>query len=198
MNPKEMFEDSPVSNPTQSKPSRVLNRSEQFNSTKNRTEKSQEVEVVSQQPESTVKVKSPTKLIMSPKEPQFMSASSSQDFTSPRKPNSQLRTQHKAPQKPKSPEKLDTTVSRRDPFSQDEDLQILKFIAEAKRYKDVKGNTLWEHMEKKTEVCPGRTSQSMKERFRKRIVPKIDSFVDQGLTPDQIRRFKDYAGPKKK
>lgn len=187
VNPKEMFKDSPISNPTQSKPSQVRAKS-QFSSQPNNTDKSQEVEV-----SRSIRVKSPRKL-KSPQKQKTPQKKSPLKVKSPRK----ARTPQKSPLKVKSPGKLETTISRRDPFSQDEDLQILQFIAITKRYKDVKGNTLWEHMERKADVCPGRTSQSMKERFRKRIVTRIDSFAELGLTPDQVQRFKDYSGPKKK
>ena len=88
-----------------------------------------------------------------------------------------------------------TTALRRDPFRPEEDVQILRFIADSGRYADVKGNTLWEFIEKKCpKVCPGRTSQSLKERFRKRIIPKIDSFEQsKDLTKAEIERFKEYS-----
>jgi len=95
---------------------------------------------------------------------------------------------------------VNTTASRRDPFRPEEDVQIIRFIADSKRYADVKGNTLWEFIEKKCpKVCPGRTSQSLKERFRKRIVPKLDAFVQsKDLTKAELERFKEYSGQGKK
>ena len=99
-----------------------------------------------------------------------------------------------------SDDDANTTASRRDPFRPEEDVQILRFIADSKRYADVKGNTLWEFIEKKCpKVCPGRTSQSLKERFRKRIVPKLDAFVQsKDLTKAELERFKEYSGRGKK
>ena len=99
-----------------------------------------------------------------------------------------------------SDDTANTTASRRDPFRPEEDVQILRFIADSKRYADVKGNTLWEFIEKKCpKVCPGRTSQSLKERFRKRIVPKLDAFVQsKDLTKAELERFKEYSGQGKK
>merc|ERR1712111_69130 len=84
-----------------------------------------------------------------------------------------------------------STVSRRDLFSFEEDLAILRFIVDTKRYSEVKGNVLWEAMEK-AKVCPGRTYQSMKERFRRRIVPKLEKFKTK-LSDLELKKIREYS-----
>ena len=60
-------------------------------------------------------------------------------------------------------------------YTRDEDLKIIKFIIDKKRFDDVKGNELWQVMEDR-KVVEGRSWQSMKERFRKVIRGKIKSY----------------------
>lgn len=75
------------------------------------------------------------------------------------------------------------------PFKRDEDLKIIRFISQNSRYSEIKGIAMWNLMEAKN-VVPARTAQSMKERFRKRILPSIRSY---GLNSDVVRRFLRYA-----
>ena len=112
----------------------------------------------------------------------------------------------KSPEKPKRvtqelpstkvPKKADVSVSTRAPFSYEEDLEILRFIAENKRFSDVKGNSLWNSMEER-HICSNRTGQSMKERFRRRIVPNLSNF-EQHFNRDELKQFKAYSASQKK
>ena len=60
-------------------------------------------------------------------------------------------------------------------YTKEEDQAILDYIVETRRFSEVKGNALWELMEQR-DVLPNRTGQSMKERFRKRILPKLSRY----------------------
>ena len=60
-------------------------------------------------------------------------------------------------------------------YSKEEDLKIISFIVDNKRFLDVGGNELWKIMEERA-VLDGRSWQSMKERFRKVISPKINQY----------------------
>lgn len=70
-------------------------------------------------------------------------------------------------------------------FTREEDQKIINFIVENRRFGDVGGNTLWQLMETR-QVLPDRTSQSMKERFRRRILPKLHLF---DIEPADRQRF---------
>ena len=78
-------------------------------------------------------------------------------------------------------------------YSREEDLNILKFIAENKRFDDVRGNEVWQVMEER-KVVKGRSWQSMKERFRKVISGRIKSY---GLSNEIVRGFGGVGGKKK-
>jgi len=71
-------------------------------------------------------------------------------------------------------------------YTTEEDLKILGFILDNGRSADTGGVSLWQLMEYR-EVVEGRSWQSMKERFRKSILKRIDSFTS--LTADQKQRL---------
>jgi hypothetical protein len=78
-------------------------------------------------------------------------------------------------------------------YTRVEDLNIIKFIAENKRYDNVGGNEVWQVMEER-KVVEGRSWQSMKERFRKAIMKRILSY---GLCGETVKRFRGLSGRKK-
>merc|ERR1719319_881391 len=82
--------------------------------------------------------------------------------------------------------------SARYSYSKKEQLEMLQFIFKRKAYKLLKGNVIWQRMEENY-VCEGRrTWQSMKEHFRKQVMPKIQQF---GITIRQIRKLREcYDG----
>lgn len=57
-------------------------------------------------------------------------------------------------------------------YDVEEDRKILKYIIRTNRYAEIKGKRLWQDMEDDN-VNPSRPWQSLKERFRKTIVPKL-------------------------
>ncbi|KAJ9582006.1 hypothetical protein L9F63_003589, partial [Diploptera punctata] len=70
-------------------------------------------------------------------------------------------------------------------YKKQEDIAILKFIfANRTRCKQTGGVKLWRLMERK-KVLPGRTWQSMKERYRKVLVNKLDKY----LSPEKINKL---------
>ena len=80
-----------------------------------------------------------------------------------------------------------------------EELKIIQWIIRQNRYSEIGGIKLWKDLESCNEV-PGRTYHSMKERFRRYILPNIQNFQ---LEKDQVERFRMYcqgskSGAKKK
>ena len=74
-----------------------------------------------------------------------------------------------------------------------EDLAILGFIADNKRYGDVGGVDMWKLMEQR-EVVVGRSWQSMKERFRKKILTNIKTY---NLSKEHLKGFTSGGGREK-
>jgi len=59
-------------------------------------------------------------------------------------------------------------------YTKEEDLKIIKYLLENKRYGDVKGNSMWEMLAARN-IVDGRSWHSLKERFRKPIRKKLES-----------------------
>jgi len=78
-------------------------------------------------------------------------------------------------------------------YTKAEDLAILGFIADNRRFGDVGGVEMWKLMEER-EVVVGRSWQSMKERFRKKIVNNIKSY---NLNKEQLKGFTAVGGKEK-
>ena len=71
---------------------------------------------------------------------------------------------------------LSTTSTRsKGLYSKSEENKIVQWIVENKRFTEVGGVAMWKILES-ANVVPNRSDQSMKERFRKHILPKIDLF----------------------
>ena len=75
-------------------------------------------------------------------------------------------------------------------YSRKNQEEIVKYLVRFAAYKLVKGNAIWQKMEE-SNVCKGRTWQSMKEHFRKKIIYRIHTF---GLNWRQVRRFRATYG----
>ena len=71
-------------------------------------------------------------------------------------------------------------------YTTEEDLKMLSFILDNGRSADTGGVSLWQLMEFR-EVVEGRSWQSLKERFRRSILKRLDSF--DNLTADQKQRL---------
>ena len=78
-------------------------------------------------------------------------------------------------------------------YNRSEDLAILGFIIDNKRYSDVGGVEMWKLMEER-EVVVGRSWQSMKERFRKKILTNIKSY---NLSKEHLKAFTSGGGREK-
>ena len=74
----------------------------------------------------------------------------------------------------------------RSPYTRSEENTIVTWIIENKRFTEVGGVAMWKILES-TNVLPNRSGQSMKERFRKHILPKIDLF---NISEDDKKAFK--------
>ena len=72
-------------------------------------------------------------------------------------------------------------------YLREEEITILNFIIHHKAFSQVKGNRLWKLMEA-TQVLNDRSSQSMKERFRRHIFPKLSKY--EHLSKTDIDNFK--------
>ena len=79
--------------------------------------------------------------------------------------------------------------SRGNPYKNSEDKKIIQWIIKQSRYSEIGGIKMWEILESCNEV-PGRSYQSMKERFRKNILPNIQNYQ---LEKDQVDRFRMYS-----
>jgi len=71
-------------------------------------------------------------------------------------------------------------------YTEEEDLNILKYIEENQMFENVKGRKVWQEIEEKN-ILEGRTWQSMKERFRKVMMTRIKSY---GLIEETVQKFK--------
>ena len=89
---------------------------------------------------------------------------------------------------------VSTASSRGNPYSHTEEEKIVKWIIKNHRYKEVGGIAMWRLMESDNAV-PGRSSQSMKERFRKKILQKIDMY---DIGEDAKNAFKQQRKQSKK
>ena len=65
-----------------------------------------------------------------------------------------------------------TTKRLKRNFSEEEDLEILKFLVKNKKFSETNDNKLWALMENYN-VISRRSAQSMKERFNKKISPNL-------------------------
>jgi len=83
---------------------------------------------------------------------------------------------------------ISTASSSKNLYTRSEEKNIIQWIIENNRHSEIKGIKLWRELEKSNQV-PGRTSQSMKERFRKHILPKIQHYQ---LKKDQVVLFNAY------
>ena len=79
-------------------------------------------------------------------------------------------------------------------YDKDEDMKILNFIIENKRFNDLGGNDVWKVMQDR-KILDGRSWHSMKERFRKVILKNIDSY---GLHSDMSKAFKNLNKKRQK
>ena len=66
--------------------------------------------------------------------------------------------------------------TRGNPYSRNEEQKIIEWIVEHKRFSEVKGIAMWKILEF-SGILPGRSHQSIKERFRKHILPNINHYA---------------------
>ncbi len=60
-------------------------------------------------------------------------------------------------------------------YTRTEDEAMLAFIVSSRRFPEIGGNKLWKYMEVRR-VVENRSWQSMKERFRKKVLRHLDYF----------------------
>ena len=84
-----------------------------------------------------------------------------------------------------------STVSKvsRKSYENLEELKIIQWIIRQNRYSEIGGIKLWKDLEFSNEV-PGRSYHSMKERFRRHILPNVQNFQ---LEKDQVERFRMHS-----
>ena len=84
-----------------------------------------------------------------------------------------------------------STVSKasRKSYENIEELKIIQWIIRQNRYSEIGGIKLWKDLEFCNEV-PGRSYHSMKNRFRRHILPNIHNFQ---LEKDQVEHFRMYS-----
>ena len=86
-----------------------------------------------------------------------------------------------------------SSSSYRRSYSFSEEQKIVKWIAKTQRYTEVNGIAMWKLMAD-SKVLGDRSYQSMKERFRKHIIGKIDMY---DLTESEKAAFKSLNARKK-
>ena len=84
-----------------------------------------------------------------------------------------------------------STVSKasRKSYENIEELKIIQWIIRQNRYSEIGGIKLWKDLEFCNAV-PGRSYHSMKNRFRRHILPNIHNFQ---LEKDQVEHFRMYS-----
>lgn len=83
---------------------------------------------------------------------------------------------------------LNTTGGGREPYTTKEEASIVKDIVDNRAYNKLKGVQYWKDCEERGFACKGnRTWQSMKERFRKKIGPRIHIY---DLTDQELGYFR--------
>lgn len=75
-------------------------------------------------------------------------------------------------------------IRRRD-YTRKEKLAIINFITKYRCHNYVKGREMWQKAEA-AQICPGRTWQSLKEHFIKKIIPNIESY---DLSEEELCKF---------
>ena len=66
-------------------------------------------------------------------------------------------------------------VKKFEPYTVEEDLSMIAFVLKHNMVDRMKGRAVWK-MAADEQLCSGRTWESMKVRFRKEILPKIDQY----------------------
>jgi len=79
-------------------------------------------------------------------------------------------------------------------YTAEEDTKIVQYIIKNKGFKETTGNSLWKNMEE-SNMVPGRTWLSLKERFRKTILLNIEKF---NISSTNIQAFQEIRKGKKK
>ncbi|XP_069165533.1 myb-like protein X isoform X2 [Procambarus clarkii] len=76
----------------------------------------------------------------------------------------------------------------KEPYTIQEDLRIVRYIDRMRDYERVGGRELWQEMELREEFS-NRSWHGLKERFRKRIFPRLHTYLQFGLSQDIVRRL---------
>jgi hypothetical protein len=83
-------------------------------------------------------------------------------------------------------------LPRGTPYSADEDIAMLKYVCSSNNTSRIKGSKMWDEAYRDN-ICPGRSTVSMRSRFLKYVVPEIEKF---DVTEEDIKKLK--ASMKKK
>ena len=65
--------------------------------------------------------------------------------------------------------------NKRLPYTNSEEMEIVQWIIHNQRFSEISGIIMWKDLEKDG-ILPNRSHQSMKERFKKHVLPKIREF----------------------
>jgi len=90
-------------------------------------------------------------------------------------------------QPPTQKSSIDTTS-----YTNEEDQNILRFLSENEGYCRMMGNRMWIFLEKKADFCPGRSAESMKDRFYLLTLNGLANF-SHILPQDQIDKFQKWG-----
>ncbi|GAB6021545.1 Telomeric repeat-binding factor 2-interacting protein 1 [Chamberlinius hualienensis] len=81
--------------------------------------------------------------------------------------------------------KLQTLMFKRRGYSYNEQMTMLKYICKNKLQSEIGGNQIWKRMEEKN-LLRERSWQSMKEHFRKKVLPQLHSYKISDNDKDQF------------
>lgn len=85
--------------------------------------------------------------------------------------------------------KISTGNGIKTAYTHEEDVKILRYIDDNSKHNLVGGRELWQKMEREG-ILPNRSWHSLKERYRKRIVPNLHIYQRYGLHKTMLERFK--------
>ena len=92
---------------------------------------------------------------------------------------------------------ISVASSRGNPYSRSEEKKIVDWIIQQRRFSEIKGIAMWKILEHSNAV-PGRSGQSLKERFRKHILPNIERYPMDETDLENFRMQRNATKPKKR
>ncbi|XP_053627219.1 uncharacterized protein [Cherax quadricarinatus] len=84
--------------------------------------------------------------------------------------------------------RLNRAAINKESYNLKEDLEIIKYIDQRRAYYRVRGRELWQEMAKNN-ILSKRSWHGLKERFKKRIYPRLHCYLQFGVSENTMLRF---------